>query len=600
MLANLKTGIGTLLAPLRGLPPESAGAHNSKRHIARRYIPGCWIAALCVALIMLAAIVQTWATRYEMNEDGISYLELASAYVHHSWTSAINVYWSPLYPALLAPALVLKHSTGAEDFVVAHLVNFGCFCISLLSFRFFFLELLRTQRHLFPVSSFSDVPVWVWHLLGYALFISCSLDLITITLVSPDLLLSATVFAVLGLLLRIQRPSKVKWHAGYSAVIGVLLGLGYLGKPVMFIFCLAVVATILVSNVRKKLALGGLVLAFLVFASIAGPYIAIISGKLHRFTIGENGRLTYLFVVTRLPYGYPHGVALPAGTSLKHPPRLVLNKPAVYEFATPVAGSCPIWYDASYWYEGVKVRFSPIGQVRQLLKSTKTLLLILFVRQSPLCVALIALFLISGDTRNVLSRIFAQWPLMLPATMMILLNLLFNLEARHIAPYLTVLWACFLGSLRPRISQQGSRFLQSLLISGASLLIFGVAVQIGTDAANAIRGISTESRHSTSEDRAIATGLHHVGVQSGANVAYVGNSISAYWAHIAGLRIVAEIPIEDKTTFLNAKEGTMKTVLAALANTGATALIAPRQPTVADSGWQQVPGTEYYMHLLHR
>jgi hypothetical protein len=51
---------------------------------------------------------------------------------------------------------------------------------------------------------------------------------------------------------------------------------------------------------------------------------------------------------------------------------------------------------------------------------------------------------------------------------------------------------------------------------------------------------------------------------------------------------------------LNAKEETMTSVLAALGSTGATVVIAQSRPAAADSGWQSVPGTSYYMHALRR
>src|SRR5437868_1448401 len=53
-------------------------------------------------LILLLGIIETWATRHFILSDGISYLEIASAYLHRDWTNAINAYWSPLYSWVLA------------------------------------------------------------------------------------------------------------------------------------------------------------------------------------------------------------------------------------------------------------------------------------------------------------------------------------------------------------------------------------------------------------------------------------------------------------------------------------------------------------------
>ena len=578
-------------------------SHAPASHYSAQENPGrrrVWSALqLCAALIVITALVQAWANRYEINEDGISYLEVASAYARHSWAAAVSAYWNPLYPALLALAFTLhRSSSGAADFAAAHAVNFVLFLGSFFCFQFFWAELRRTQKNLFPSSTFSEAPSWVWQLLGYALFFSCSLDLITITLVTPDLLISGLVFAIMGLLLRILRWQESGSGRLSLILLGILLGLGYLAKPVMLLFSIVVIATMTFARRREKLPVRSVALTVLSFLLLAGPYVGLISSKKHRFTMSENGPLTYFFVVGGYPYGYPHGVQLPSGSSLRHPPRLLFSKPAVYEFAKPVPGTCPIWYDTSYWYEGVKVRFAPAGQVRQIIKNTRTLARIVFVRESSLCVALLSLFLAAGPPRNLIKGVFHQWPLIIPAGTLVAVNALFNLEARLIAPYLTILWACLFGAVRPRASEEGVRFVRSLWVAAASLLAIGVLFQVGTDAANAERGVSTDAHHSTSGDRAVAAGLQKAGLPNSASVAYVGDSISAYWAHLAGIRIVGEVPIEDQTIFLSASEDRMKFVLAALARTGAAAVVSPSRPTVADDGWRLVPGTSYYIHFL--
>ena len=582
----------TVVTPLPGSRPTQEDGQRSRV---------LFVLAFGAALILIAALTQAWANRYEMNEDGISYLEVASAYARHSWAAAISAYWNPLYPVLLALALALHRSSGATDFVIAHAVNFVIFAGSFFCFRFFWAELLCRQRNLSPLSAFSEAPRWVWELLGYALFFSCSLDLITLTLVTPDLLISVLVFAVMGLLLRILRLPGTQSERPFLVLLGVLLGLSYLAKPVMLLFGVIVIATMILARLREARPIRNIALAVFAFALIAGSYISFISSKKHRFTISENGPLTYLFVVDGFPYGYPHGVRLPSGSRLQHPPRLLFNKPAVYEFATPVPGSCPIWYDTSYWYEGVKMRFSPAGQAHQLIKNARTFSRIILVKQTPLCVALLTLFLVIGNPRNILKSVWRQqWAIIIPAGALVLVNVLFNLEARLIAPYVTILWACLLVAVRPRSHAESARLLEPLLVAAASLLIIGVIFQVGTDAANAQRGLSTDAHRSTSGDRAVAAGLQRAGLPSSADVAYVGDSISAYWAHLAGIRIVAEVPVEDKIAFLNAKRDTMKSVLTALAGTGAAAVISQSRPVMADAGWQSVPGTDYYVYFLHR
>src|SRR5260370_28690913 len=51
------------------------------------------------------------------------------------------------------------------------------------------------------------------------------------------------------------------------------------------------------------------------------------------------------------------------------PPRTIFDNPQVIEFATPIAGPYPLWYDPAYWYEGAKARFNASQQIAALKRS---------------------------------------------------------------------------------------------------------------------------------------------------------------------------------------------------------------------------------------
>lgn len=53
------------------------------------------------AFLVVFAMTHLWASRYQMNEDGISYLDIGDAFFHGDWWAAVNLYWSPLYPLVL-------------------------------------------------------------------------------------------------------------------------------------------------------------------------------------------------------------------------------------------------------------------------------------------------------------------------------------------------------------------------------------------------------------------------------------------------------------------------------------------------------------------
>ena len=43
----------------------------------------------------------------------------------------------------------------------------------------------------------------------------------------------------------------------------------------------------------------------------------------------------------------------------------------MYEFGTPIAGTYPVWYDPSYWYEGLTPHFDLTAQMSTVYKNIK-------------------------------------------------------------------------------------------------------------------------------------------------------------------------------------------------------------------------------------
>src|SRR5271169_5533714 len=59
---------------------------------------GRW--ALWLSMVS-AWIIQAVAARHTLDADGVSYLDIATAFWQGNWHAAINGYWSPAYPVLL-------------------------------------------------------------------------------------------------------------------------------------------------------------------------------------------------------------------------------------------------------------------------------------------------------------------------------------------------------------------------------------------------------------------------------------------------------------------------------------------------------------------
>src|SRR5207248_1607533 len=168
----------------------------------------CW----CVALALGAA--RAWATRFYMNPDGISYLDIGDAYWRRDWHSAINAYWSPLYSWILGFFLRVVRPSMYWEYPLAHLVNFLIYIATLAAFEFFLATFIAERRkhnlELVEVgqTGLSDSSWWV---LGYSLFISSSILLITLHLVTPDMCVAAFVYLASALLLKIRQRTATRW-----------------------------------------------------------------------------------------------------------------------------------------------------------------------------------------------------------------------------------------------------------------------------------------------------------------------------------------------------------------------------------------------------
>src|SRR5262249_36198947 len=137
-------------------------------------------------------------------DDGISYLEVGEAYARGDWSAAINTYWSPLYSWLLLGIMALVETPPLEDFAVMHLVDFFVFLCSLACFHFYLIGLIRYQNSKAPASSGDPLPDWIWIVLGYTLFLWSALNLITIAVATPDMIVAALVYLASGMLIRTQ------------------------------------------------------------------------------------------------------------------------------------------------------------------------------------------------------------------------------------------------------------------------------------------------------------------------------------------------------------------------------------------------------------
>src|SRR5207248_584625 len=67
--------------------------------------------------------------RFQMNPDGLSYLDIASQTLDRGPVELVSGYWSPGYPALISLSMALFRPTPEAEVPLLHGLNFGIFIL---------------------------------------------------------------------------------------------------------------------------------------------------------------------------------------------------------------------------------------------------------------------------------------------------------------------------------------------------------------------------------------------------------------------------------------------------------------------------------------
>jgi len=541
----------------------------------------------CVILVL--GLLHVWTHRNDVTPDSISYLEIGWATARGGLHQVVNAYWSPLYPLLLSLVFRLFHPTAPWEFTAAHLLNFAVYVASLASFEVFLQELTLRRRSggessgvIYPVSS-RTVLVW-----GYLFFLWSSFFWLGPEWVTPDLCLSVVVFLATALLLRIQRG---RGNLSVFGFLGALLGLGYLAKaamfPLSFVFLFSAFCLCRIAGASVRAAAIRTLLAGAVFAGFALPLVVALSLAKGRPTFGDSGRINYIEFVNHAPRS-AHWQGSPAGTGTPlHPTRKIFSNPNVYEFTHPVQGSYPPWYDPSHWYEGARPHFVLRDQMAALFRAANVYLKI-FSKSGVLWVVLVAVLALGKNNLTWANSPRGEWLFILPLVAPLAMYALVLVEFRYVAPYalMLLLWSLSkLGIVAGAKPVPLERLHRVMLLVPALAIFWAVA-----------NDVVAVIQNKPYEPWVVAQQLHAIGIPAGTDVGYVGTGLDAYWAHLAEVRIIVEVPDGEEPRYMAADAARRQQVLALFYSVGARAVIT-RNPAVAKSedGWRPIPGTQHFI-----
>jgi hypothetical protein len=592
-----------IAASLAHSAPEIGRAEGDLRVL--RYT--CWFIAVALAAMPVWVAIN----KHSMNADGIAYLDIGDAYLSGDWQTAINPVWSPLYSWLLGLVLWALNPPMRWEFPVVHVINLLIYLGALVCFDYFWRGVVRYHRNrnrpgmaavTLEESATRALPEWAWLGFGYGLFIWCSLSLIEIWAVTPDMLLSAFIYLAGGLILRMRLGLATQRT---YVLLGATLGLAYLAKAVMFPLAFVFLAVALFSAEAPRRSAPLVLTSLLTFLLVSLPFIALISSVKGRLTFGEAGTLTYLRHVNDIPYPHWQGETPEFGTPA-HPARQILDMPPIFEFGEPIGGTYPLSHDPSYWYEGAIARIDVSKQVRAWLSSALFYFDLFFRQMGAWTAAVLMLYVMSRWRGLGVVDFIRQWGLSIIALGAMGAYALVYVEGRYVGPFLALLWADLLANVRlPR-----SEAMKRLAWATSGMMI---AFTMANLAAFNLEGLSrimvTRPPTEIVVPQArpprwpgeVAEELHRLGVKRGDKVALIGYGFDSYWARLARVKIVAELPERQAEQFWRSDASRQREALSAFATTGARAVIAEHVPPYASPhDWHRVNDTNFYIYLLPR
>jgi hypothetical protein len=556
--------------------PDSASVHGNPNTPAT-HRPQTISIILSAVFCVIAICLQAWLQRDAMNEDGMSYADMAVQTAQGQIAALIHQYWSPLYPSLLAIAFRIFGAAPEHEFRLIHAVNAGIGLLSLGCFILLLREWSAMDRPSSHRSGWMSDSVRV--VFAFVLFSWSALETAGIGMVSPDLLVNALIFAAAALACRIISGAG---GTRTAAALGLLLGLAYLAKAALL--PLAAVFLIVMWFARGRAETRpAVVVASIAMLLVSGPFIAILSSRAGRLTFGESGRLNYVWMVQKdVPrlFGWIGGTAN-AGAPV-HPPRVLNERPKLFEYSDTVNGTYPPWYGPHYFNEGVRLHFDARKQLETVMVSLHDVYWAHQRNIVPLFAGLLFLFAV-GKRPAIRQKALDQlWLMLWPVSAIALFSLVL-MQPRYISAFLVLAWLWAYDAVTPQHLCRMHKIV--LAVVSASIVTLVMYTQF------------IRSHPQLPDDLGRATALTRVGLRSGDHIAIVGAGFDAYYAHLARFKIVAEVRPPEEFWALTGPESTA--LMEKLRRSGVRAIVSPRDcPSGAGKQWHALDRSDVCVAIM--
>jgi hypothetical protein len=296
---------------------------------------------------------------------------------------------------------------------------------------------------------------------------------------------------------------------------------------------------------------------------------------------GDSGRLNQVLWVDGASPSYYFQKLGIAGGHYAHPVRQIFDSPPIYEFATPIKGTLPVWYDPSYWSDGAVPRISLKRQLAVLFASLEYYFNLLFSSQAALLAGFLIVFFAAGR-RSFGKQLAAQWPVWMMGLVGLGMYALVHVELRYLAAFFVLYWVGLFSGLQAPSGRLGRR-LAALATLAVVIIMAGPPALSVASHLRKIRGGLTDNQWQ------VAHALQGLGVKPGDRVARIGGNFGVvYWARMLGITVVAEIPGPNSMEFWNAKPELQAQVIEKFQGLGVTAVVADM------TDLDYVPGPEWH------
>lgn len=220
-------------------------------------------------------------------------------------------------------------------------------------------------------------------------------------------------------------------------------------------------------------------------------------------------------------------------------------------------------------------------------------------RDSGLIVGCLILYLVGGRRWSSIKDIAKHWALLIPGIAAFMMYSITCVRPRYMGAFVVLLWMGLFSGLRLPDSADSKRLVECATVAMLIVMMIAIGFSPALTAFSRAGELIAGRNPWPHPHYQVAKGLNHMGIRSGDKVASLGTSFKAYWARLARVKIIAEIPSSRVVDFWAADSLVRSQVIERFASTGARVIVAKNLPSLASAyDWQRIGNTGHYAYLL--